>query len=94
LARRYRKLMPELTIGAVVWDVSGEAGLVPDGMIPFAPVPKARLAEIKALGFDFVVTSADACTAALRERFPAMHPPFAPETAEEVALDPQSAASA
>jgi len=94
LARRYRKLMPELTIGAVVWDVSGEAGLVPDGMIPFAPVPKARLAEIKALGFDFVVTSADACSAALRERFPAMHPPVAPETAEDVTPDPKSAALA
>jgi predicted PurR-regulated permease PerM len=78
LARRYRKLMPDLTIGAVVWDVSGEAGLVPDGMTPFAPVPKARLAEIKALGFDFVVTSADACIAALRERFPTLHPAEAP----------------
>jgi predicted PurR-regulated permease PerM len=88
LARRYRKLMPDLTIGAVVWDVSGEADLVPDGMIPFAPVPKARLAEIKGLGFDFVVTSADACIDALRERFPGMQPPAAPETAPETAPEP------
>lgn len=94
LARRYRKLVPDLTIGAVVWDVSGEVGLVPDGMIPFAPVPKALLAEIKGLGFDFVVTSADACITALRERFPAMQPPDAPGTADQPTPDPQSAASA
>ena len=97
LARRYRKLYPDLTIGAVVWDVSGEAGLVPEGMIPFAPVPKARLAEITALGFDFVVTSADACIEALREKFPEMHPPVAPEMVPELAEattpDPQATAS-
>ena len=94
LARRYRKLMPDLIIGAVVWDVSGEDGLVPDGMTPFAPVPKARLSEVKALGFDFVVTSADACTTALRERFPTMRPSVAPELSQDAAPDPQPAASA
>jgi predicted PurR-regulated permease PerM len=91
LARRYRKLAPGLTFGAVVWDVSKEEGLVPNGMIPFAPVPQARLTEIKALGFDFVVTSAEACLAALRTSFPALQPAAAPtEDKAETAAAPAS----
>ena len=70
----------------------GRGWLVPDGMIPFAPVPKARQAEIKALGFDFVVTSADACRAALREKFPEMRPLVALEASGDRPVSSQPAA--